>query len=371
MISGGIYVHVPFCSKKCHYCNFYSTKYSQSNRDLYIRGMKKEIDYYADKNFLVDTIYFGGGTPSLLSYKELALILNKLRNSFNTDNLLELTIEVNPESVNKEKVKIWKDLGFNRISLGIQSFDDYYLKRIGRVHDSHDIRKALDLIKANFSNASGDLICGLPGQAISEWEIELDKIISYDLNHISIYPLQIEPETEMAKIVNEEYYNEIDDTIVDMMNLSRSKLIRSNYEHYEIANYAKPNYESKHNLIYWQFKPYLGFGPSAASFNKTHRWQNSSDIYQWAKYFKREVDEESKRNEIQMAEFAFLSLRLLNRGLNSKKFKREFGVSLESVYGDTLNRLIGYDWLTKSEDRYKLTGQAINFANQVFAEFLP
>ncbi len=371
MISGGIYIHIPFCSKKCHYCNFYSTKFSQENRDLFLKGIEKEIEHYSDKNFSADTIYLGGGTPSLLTEKELEFIFNKLDDAFSIAKVKELTIEVNPESVNSQKVKMWKNFGINRVSLGIQSFDDDLLKLIGRVHNSKDVRRALDLLKANFSNISGDLICGLPGQTLNDWEVELDNIISYDLNHISIYPLQIEADTKISKIVNEEYYNLIDDIMIEMMSLSRTKLKENNYNHYEIANYSKSGYESKHNLIYWQYKPYLGFGPSAASFYEKLRWQNSNNLHVWANNLKKEVDEESKRIEIQMAEFAFLSLRLLNHGLNCEQFKKEFDVSLESIYGDTLRKLSSYDWLTKTKKGYKLTVQAIYFANQIFAEFLP
>jgi len=159
--------------------------------------------------------------------------------------------------------------------------------------------------------------------------------------------------------------------MIEMMDLSKTKLHESKYNHYEIANYSKSGYQSMHNLIYWQYKPYLGFGPSAASFYKKLRWQNSTNLIDWCKNLKREIDEESKRIEIQMAEFTFLSLRLLNQGVSCNKFKKEFGVSLETIYGDTLKRLVSYNWLTETVEGYKIKDQAIYFANQIFAEFLP
>jgi len=371
MITGGIYIHVPFCVRKCKYCSFFSTKMTDENLEVYLKGIKNEISYYSNKDYKVKTIYFGGGTPSLLKGEYLEVILNSLNEAFDLTDLEELTLEANPESVNVEAVRAWKDLGFNRISLGIQTFDDNNLKLLGRAHNSEEARSALNILKKNFTNISADLICGLPNQSLSDWEKDLDNILEYDLNHISIYPLQIEPDTVLAKIIDNEYYNGIDDLMHDMMYLAKSKLELKGYNHYEIANYSKEGFESKHNLIYWTYKPYLGLGPSAASFYNGVRWQNTTNIDLWKTDLKKEIDNDSKKIEIQMAEFAFLALRLLDRGLNSDDFKRKFKISLESVHGETLDRLINYNWLTKEQNRYKLTTQAIFFANEVFAEFLP
>ena len=371
MIAGGMYIHVPFCVRKCKYCNFYSTELTQENLNIYLEGLKKEISHYKNKDYEVKTIYFGGGTPSLLGLKHLEFIFNHLDKSFNLSKLKEVTLEANPESVSMNKVIGWKELGFNRISLGIQSFNNKSLTLLGRAHTANQAEEALKILVKSFSNVSADLICGLPNQTLNDWEDEINHILEYDLNHISIYPLQIESDTPLSKIVKDDYYNKIDQIMHDMMYLTKDKLEIENYRHYEIANYAKDSFESKHNLIYWTYKPYLGLGPSAASFYNGVRWQNTTDLKVWKKTLKKEIDYDSQRLDIKMAEFVFLALRLINKGLDSNKFYEEFNVTLEKIYGETLDKLINYKWLTKDKNQYKLTSQAIFFANEVFAEFLP
>lgn len=371
MITGGIYIHVPFCAKKCHYCSVYSTLNNEENIDLYLNGLSRDIGQYSNISFSPETIYFGGGTPSLLNPSDIEIIIKKLNKNFNLTKLKEVTIEVNPESVTKDRVDSWLNVGINRFSLGVQSFDNQKLKTLGRVHSNKEARKAIELLKTKVGNVSADLICGIPGQSLTDWQKEIEEIVSYDLEHISIYPLQIEPGTYLAQRITDDYYTYIDEAILDMLKYSEQVLTAKNYVHYEISNYSKPNFESKNNLIYWQYKPYLGFGPAAASFYDDMRWRNAEDLMLWATTLTKEYDADFQKEEVKMAEFVFLALRLLNQGVEAASFEETFGVSLENVYSDTLERLMGYGWLTKTEKGYKLNSQAIYSANQIFIELLP
>jgi oxygen-independent coproporphyrinogen-3 oxidase len=372
MISAGIYIHVPFCKSKCHYCNFYSIKLSEKSINCFVERIIEEIKQRAVSLPRISSVYFGGGTPSLLSGSQIRKIINAIEEVYDISNNAEITLEANPESVSLDKVFEWKDSGVNRVSLGIQSFSDEELKMLGRVHTSEDIYKAIGSIQeAGIANISGDLICGLPGQSMEEWQNNLVIIKSLNLPHISIYPLQIEEGTMFHKTLVESALEEIEDKMINMMQESRKFLKENGYSHYEIANYAKDGYESKHNMIYWQYKPYIGYGPSAASFINRARFQNVSDFSEWADSFICEEDLESRDMSVQMAEYCFLSLRLLEIGLDKDKFSKEFGVSLDDIHGELLEKLISYGWIIKGKNKYVLSEELIYYANQVFMEFLP
>ncbi len=368
----GIYIHVPFCKHKCHYCTFYSLPYIREDMEYYISKILTEIELHQSDDARIESVYFGGGTPSLLSNEDFSKLISKIKGSFVVLEDAEITIEVNPESVTKEKALAWRQAGINRVSIGIQSFMQEELGKLGRVHDVSDIYQAIfDIKNAGISNISGDLICGLPKQTKEDWQANLEKIIKLDLEHISIYPLQIEENSEFGRSLDQETIDKLDDNMIELMQITHTYLENNGYLHYEIANYAKAGFESKHNLIYWKYKPYYGFGPAAASFDGKVRMQNSSSFAKWANGFSKEIDLASKDKKIQMAEYTFLALRLLRRGLVKSSFESKFGISFDSVYGKLIEELISYGWIIDLEDLYILSEEAMYFANQIFAEFLP
>ena len=277
----GIYVHIPFCRKRCTYCDFHFSTTFSSYRDELISAIIHELDL-RKKEIVepVDTIYFGGGTPSLLTEFELSSIMDRIHQSFRISQSTEITLEVNPEDVTFENVSVWKNCGINRISMGLQSFKESDLKWMNRAHDCSQGFGAVELLKNKaFDNISVDLIYGLPELTLSEWEQHLQHVIALDVQHLSAYCLTVEKGTTLnhfVKIGKLKTPNE--DAQSEQFNLMLRILIKNNYFQYEISNFSKPGFESKHNTSYWRNKPYLGVGPSAHSFAaKTRRWNVSNN----------------------------------------------------------------------------------------------
>jgi len=276
----GIYIHIPFCRKRCSYCDFhFSTTFSNYRGEL-VAAIIREIELRKSEiNEPIETIYFGGGTPSILTEDELSSILGQIHRSFQFSKEVEVTLEVNPEDVTEETTSFWKKMGVNRISIGLQSFKESDLKWMNRAHDLDQGYKAVELLKKQgFENISVDLIYGLPGLTLLEWENHLKHVISLHIQHISAYCLTVEKRTALnhfvktgkLKIPNEDIQSE-------QFNLMLRILKQNGFLQYEISNFAKPEFESKHNSSYWQNKPYLGVGPSAHSFDgKTRRWNGAA-----------------------------------------------------------------------------------------------
>ncbi|MBM3184661.1 MAG: radical SAM family heme chaperone HemW [Bacteroidetes bacterium] len=277
----GIYIHIPFCRKRCSYCDFhFSTTFSNYREEL-ISAINREIELrkYELKES-IETIYFGGGTPSLLTEEELSSILETIRNLFPINQEVEITLEVNPEDVNLETITYWKILGVNRISIGLQSFKESDLKWMNRAHDLEQGFEAVNLLKKQgFENISVDLIYGLPGLTLLEWEQHLKQVIALNIQHISAYCLTVEKRTALNHFVKTgKLKTPSEDIQSEQFNLMLRVLNQNGFFQYEISNFAKPVYESKHNSSYWQNKPYLGVGPSAHSFDgKTRRWNISNN----------------------------------------------------------------------------------------------
>jgi oxygen-independent coproporphyrinogen-3 oxidase len=282
----GIYVHIPFCKKRCSYCDFhFSTTFSNYRNDLIV-AIADEINLR--KNELkgpIETIYFGGGTPSLLTESELTSIFNSIYQSFKISKGVEITLEVNPEDVTNENTFIWKKVGINRISIGLQSFKETDLKWMNRAHDLNQGFLAIELLKkSGFENISVDLIYGLPELTLNEWEEHLQKVIALNLHHISAYCLTVEKRTALNHFVR---IGKLKTPNADSQSVQFILMLRileqNGYFQYEISNFSKPGFESKHNTSYWQNKPYLGVGPSAHSFDqKKRRWNVSNNT----KYYK-------------------------------------------------------------------------------------
>ena len=275
----GIYIHIPFCSQACHYCDFHFST-ALKNKQPLIDAMVKEI-HLRNKEFKLDftSLYFGGGTPSVLNKKEMIQILKALSKYVSFTNLKEFTIEINPEDVSYEKLSMYKDLGFNRLSIGVQSLDDKFLKWMNRAHTKRQVMQAISLTqKTGFDNISLDFIYGLPKQLNRDYKKELSELINFGPNHISCYHLTIEQDTYFGQMKNKEKLIEIEQEKSEEEFLSISEALKSsNYNHYEISNFAKPGKQSFHNTNYWKQKTYIGIGPSAHSFNNNKRRWNISN----------------------------------------------------------------------------------------------
>jgi len=282
----GIYLHFPFCQSKCSYCDFYSIVYSERLVSEYIQALNSEIqlryDYFSG-NKIVDTIYLGGGTPSLLSLENLKDILHLLFDSFNICESTEITIEVNPGNVSLADAIFYKAIGINRISIGAQSFNDNELKLMGRIHNPDDISTVCSYVRiAGVENFSLDLIYGLPGQSLKDWELTLCEALTLKPKHISAYSLSWSPATPLGrKIINGDVPLPQEEVVTEMFLYADELLTKNGYEHYEVSNYALPGYRCRHNEGYWTGQPYLGLGPSAHSFIKNQRFWNISDVREY------------------------------------------------------------------------------------------
>lgn len=286
----GIYVHVPFCATKCNYCNFFSVT-SLSRKQAYVRALLAEIELQrhffdiagADLNDQIKTIYFGGGTPSLLASADLDEVLNRLKVAFSLSSDLEMTLEANPDDITPELLSAWRSAGFNRLSIGVQSFNDGVLKYLTRRHTGAKSLQAIRLaLDAGFSNLSGDLIYGVPGLLDADLVADIDRMVKNGVNHISAYALTVEPRTTLDHQIRKGMMvTPDDDASRRQFYLVRSALLAHGFEHYEISNFALPGFRSRHNSSYWNRSTYLGLGPSAHSFDGESRCWNPSSLQTW------------------------------------------------------------------------------------------
>lgn len=335
----GIYVHIPFCRKRCSYCDFhFSTTFSNYRGEL-IAAINREIELrkYELKES-IETIYFGGGTPSLLTEEELNSILETIRNLFPINQEVEITLEVNPEDVHLETVTYWKNLGVNRISIGLQSFKESDLKWMNRAHDLEQGFEAVELLKKQgFENISVDLIYGLPGLTLFEWEQHLKHVISLNIQHVSAYCLTVEKQTALNHFVKTgKLKTPNEDVQSEQFNLMLRFLKQNGFFQYEISNFAKTGFESKHNSSYWQNKPYLGVGPSAHSFDgKTRRWNVSNNT----NYYKNVGKNES-----------WFETEILTK---NDQWNELFLTGLRTIWGVSKSKLKELGTLTDSEQKNK------------------
>lgn len=289
MIKAGIYIHVPFCNHKCNYCDYYSVEKDNDDLHFFTLSLIKEIELVAkshDKEWIFDTIYFGGGSPGLLENNDLDIILNKLYKNFKISNNPEITIEINPKENSYMDLKTYKKMGINRLSIGFQSLNSKLLLLLTRKHLKKDCFKTYEnAINAGFKNISVDLLYNIPGQKYKEWMADLKSIIQLNPNHITIISLILESETilhsSLQKISELQPNNEFEET---MFRKGSNELHNAGYFQYEIGHFSKPEMECKHNLHYWDLNPYLGFGPSAHSYNGIKRWWNTDSIKEYINY---------------------------------------------------------------------------------------
>ena len=373
----GLYIHIPFCVKKCAYCDFLSWSGDKEQRVDYVRALEQEILSYKNfaEDYQVTTLYFGGGTPSVLEGELLERIMEAIRRIFQIEEKAEVTLEMNPGTALKEKLELYKKLGINRLSMGIQSVKNENLKLLGRIHTYEDFLESYCMAReAGFDNLSGDLISSLPGQTLAEWKEELEILMETPLEHVSVYQLIIEEGTEFYK-----KYGECEELLPDEetsreIYLWTGKYLKSRgFEQYEISNYAREGKQSAHNLRYWERKDYLGLGLGGASMIRNMRMSNTRD---WDKYMAYCRDPGKIREEVevleesgQMEEFMFLGLRK-TRGISKKEFRRTFGKDIDLVYEKTLEKYLKNGMLQESGDRIFLSEEGILLSNQVFADFL-
>lgn len=373
----GLYIHIPFCVKKCAYCDFLSWSGNKEQREEYVRALEQEILSYKNfaEDYQVSTLYFGGGTPSVLEGEQMERIMKAIRQTFQIEKKAEITLEMNPGTALREKLDLYRQLGINRLSMGIQSVKNENLKLLGRIHTYEDFLESYHMARdAGFDNISGDLISSLPGQTLAEWKEELEILMETPLEHISVYQLIIEEETEFYKKYGEHEELLPDEETSREIYLWTGKYLRERgFSQYEISNYARAGRESKHNLRYWERKDYLGLGLDAASMIHNMRMSNTRD---WKKYMAYCRDPRKIREEVefleeprQMEEFMFLGLRK-TRGVSRKEFRRIFGKDLNLVYEKTLEKYLKNGMLQESGDKVFLSEEGILLSNQIFADFL-
>lgn len=376
----GVYVHIPFCLRKCYYCDFASYENMEKLIEPYINALCDEILKNSEilSQYKITTIYIGGGTPSYIDAKYIKQILDTLMLFTDKEFLKEVTIELNPNSVTKEKLEIYKNAGVNRLSIGLQSIYNDILKIIGRVHKLEDFEEALKIANdLSFDNVSLDLIYPLPNLSLEQFKKTVDYAISLkekNIKHISIYNLEVHENTKLAFLLNEGYVSLVnEDTEYEMYKYLKDTLSQNGFYRYEISNYAINGYESKHNLKYWNQEQYLGFGSSASSFFGGKRYTNTKDIKEYIKRInKNEIlyDECEELDLLSlMKEYVMLNLRKLE-GLNKDNFKIKYQKEIYDIFAEEINELEKLGLLEENKKYIKLTSRGLEVANLVWEKFI-
>lgn len=376
MKSLSVYIHIPFCAKKCNYCDFLSAPATAEKRKQYLAALKSEMQAEAKRyeDFCVKSVFFGGGTPSILEAQAITELLDVLKTAYHMDTQAEITLEMNPATATKEKMESWKKAGINRLSIGLQSAHDEELKMLGRIHCYADFLESYQNAReVGFTNVNIDLMSGLPGQDRKKWEDTLQKVLALKPEHISAYSLIIEEGTEICQ--NIERYPALPSEEEDRKMYQRTKEIlkENGFTRYEISNYAKEGYECKHNCVYWQRGNYVGFGLGAASMVENVRWTNTRDFDRYLancrQPFMLQDEKEVLSERDCMEEFMFLGLRMM-QGVKKADFARNFSKSMEEVYGDVIAKWEAQQLLYQDESHVWLSEQGIDVSNVIFSDFL-
>lgn len=373
----GLYVHIPFCVKKCGYCDFLSWCGTSEEKETYVQALLKEIESYREfaRGYRVSTVFVGGGTPSVLEAGQMEGVLGNIQEVFELEKKPEITLEMNPGTVTEEKLQCYKENGVNRLSIGLQSVKNEKLEVLGRIHSYEEFLESYELArKAGFTNISVDLISSIPGQKLEEWKEELAALSALSPEHISVYQLIIEAETPFyEKYAEHEKLLPDEEESREIYLWTGSFLKEQGYEQYEISNYAKPGKESRHNLKYWERGDYLGLGLGAASMVRNIRMSNTKDM---KTYLERCGQPKTMREDVQfleearqMEEFMFLGLRK-TRGVSRKEFRRIFGQEMDMVYEKALHKCLENGMLKEHKDRVYLSEEGVLLSNAVLSEFL-
>lgn len=396
-----LYVHIPFCVKKCSYCDFLSFPADERTQGAYADALLKEIAYYGKqmKDYLVSTIYIGGGTPSWLDENKMLRILDTIYTSFQVSRDAEISMECNPGTLTQSKLLMYRRAGINRLSIGLQSADDEELKLLGRIHTFSQFLKTYEMAReTGYSNINVDLISGIPYQTVDKFYKTLQKVLRLKPNHISAYTLIVEKGTpfyEQYKFdaVKQEAGMPTDilpneDEVYRIYKLTQQYLKENGYRQYEISNFAHPGFECQHNIGYWTRKDYLGLGLGAASLVDNVRYSNTTDLYAYMENVENiklyRFEQENGTNELgtnlhaavdvvtrkaQMEEYMFLGLRLTD-GITRNDFLQTFGIPIEGVYKDVLERMKKENLLYVGEGKIYLTDRGMDLGNYVMSQFL-
>ena len=376
-----LYLHVPFCLRKCPYCSFFSLAGKNHLQPLYVKAVSTQIrqmaENCADESCRLETIFWGGGTPTLLPAETLARLLGDCLDAFPaaTDRELEISIEANPATVNRKDLAILRRAGFNRLSIGVQSFADRELALLGRPHTAADARQTLkDARRAGFTNINLDLMYGLPGQRIEDWAYSLEQALALAPEHLSLYELTIEENTPLADQVRcGSLRIPVEEEVLGMLETTKTMVRQAGFTRYEISNYARSGFQCRHNINYWQNRPYIGLGPGAVTCLDHSRYRAIEDIEQFAKYLAagREIWqlEEQLTNQERFRETVIMGLRMI-RGVSISGLRRRFGIDPLACYGATLDRLIDQGLLYHDNDHLRLSRRGLLLANTVMAELV-
>jgi oxygen-independent coproporphyrinogen-3 oxidase len=386
MADAGIYIHIPFCRSRCSYCDFATGMYESGAAETYVRALCRELREWReiDQPLPVDTIYFGGGTPSLLAPAQIKAILETVGERFEIVDAPEITIEINPASIagtesqaidelSREKLSSFRALGINRASFGAQTFDDRELKQLGRTHAAADIPSTFhELRRAGFENINFDLIAGLPGQTLAGWKRNLDAALELRPEHLSLYLLDVHEGTPLADQIRNGMRPPPDEDLAAEMYATMIETVSSaGYEHYEISNFCLPGLASRHNTKYWTGAPYYGFGNSAHSYDGAQRrWANEREAGRYVSLIQQDhspvVERTSLNRDDLRSESIFLGLRLLT-GIDLEHYRARFGSDLRAEYNGELKRLRAAGLIEIDEQRLRLTSRGALLSNEVFA----
>ena len=378
-----LYIHIPFCERKCNYCDFLSFRAEPGMHEDYVSQLIKELTGMSAvcSNYSVSSVFVGGGTPSILQAEYIETILDTIRKHYDLSETAEITIECNPGTIIRHKLAAYKAAGINRLSIGLQSADNAELKLLGRVHSFEDFLKTFQAARMEgFQNINVDLINCFPMQSMKTWRKTLRTVLMLKPEHVSVYNLIIEPGTPFAEMQKEGVLmmpSEEEQEKIDAY--TKSYMQRSGYSRYEFSNWCRPGFECRHNYGYWTGVPYLGFGLGAASYFSGYRWKNTSDIGEYlglnpekdpdgaAERLRTEVTKLSR--EDRMEEFMYLGLRC-TEGVSAMSFLGKFGVQIDEVFGKPLERNMSLGLMEQDGDRYRLTERGIDVSNRVLSEFL-
>ncbi len=373
-----LYVHIPFCVKKCAYCDFLSGPADEETIEKYVRALTEEIEAHDRRDFLVTTIFFGGGTPSILTGDQMTHIMQKIYTIFEVSKDVEVSMEANPGTVTEEKLTAYRKAGINRISFGLQSTNNEELELLGRIHTYEEFLDSFWMARrCGFDNINVDLISAIPRQTLNSWEESVRRIAALNPEHISAYSLIIEEGTPFAKRYGEDTEGEKELPSEDeerlMYQRTEEILEIAGFYKYEISNYAKKGKECRHNLGYWERKNYLGIGLGASGLIDNLRYNNTEELSFYMEHSNElEVIQENKEELSvveQMEEFIFLGLRK-TQGICKREFETAFGRTLEECYGENIRRMIEKKMLVREGDFLKLTKKGIDVSNYVFGEIL-
>ncbi|MEJ8554306.1 radical SAM family heme chaperone HemW [Tepidibacter sp. Z1-5] len=373
----GLYVHVPFCIKKCNYCDFNSFKLNPQDKKDYIEGIITEMQLYSkqlNENYF-STVFIGGGTPSILENQELKLLIDNIHDNFNIADDAEISIEANPGTLTKEKLETLYLAGVNRLSMGLQSSNQKHLESLGRIHSYEEFKKNFEIArKIGFENINVDLMFSLPNQTFDEWKQTLKDVVKLNPTHISAYSLIIEDETVFGRLYDEGKLELLDEELyLKMYYYTRDYLKENGYNQYEISNYAKNKKSCKHNILYWKCAQYLGLGPGSHSYLNQKRYSNYKDIKTYCEKLRNSelpIEHIEKLDKQDMMEEKIIMGLRMNEGIDLEKFNEGFEVDFMKIYKNEVEALKNNGLVKLENSKMCLTNKGIDISNKVFIEFL-